>query len=84
LDTKSEQAILKELKATAENHTTLVIAHRLSTIVDADRILVLDDGCIVEQGAHAELLAADGQYALMWKLQQKEQRKAKQAALNGS
>ena len=69
------QAILKELKATAENHTTLVIAHRLSTIVDADRILVLEQGRVVEHGSHAELLAQQKVYASMWALQQKEQKK---------
>lgn len=75
LDTKSEQAILQDLKTTAENHTTLVIAHRLSTIVDADEILVLDKGRIVEQGQHQLLLEAKGTYAQMWALQQKEQKK---------
>jgi len=75
LDTKSEQAILKELKTTAENHTTLVIAHRLSTIVDADRILVLEQGRVVEHGNHTELLEQQGVYASMWALQQKEQKK---------
>ena len=75
LDSKSEQAILKELQNTAQNHTTLVIAHRLSTIVDADRILVLDKGKIVEFGSHNELLAQQGIYTQMWMLQQKEQKK---------
>jgi ATP-binding cassette subfamily B protein len=75
LDTKSERAILKDLKATAENHTTLVIAHRLSTIVDADEILVMEQGQIVEQGNHLQLLERDGIYAQMWLLQQKEEAK---------
>ena len=75
LDTKSEQAILADLKATAANHTTLVIAHRLSTIVDADEILVLDHGRIVEQGTHLRLLESQGIYAQMWALQQKEEQK---------
>jgi ABC-type transport system involved in Fe-S cluster assembly fused permease/ATPase subunit len=75
LDTKSEQAILKELKATAVNHTTLVIAHRLSTIVDADRILVLEQGKVLEHGSHIQLLEKQGLYASMWELQQKEQKK---------
>jgi ABC-type transport system involved in Fe-S cluster assembly fused permease/ATPase subunit len=73
LDTKSEQAILADLKATAANHTTLVIAHRLSTIVDADEILVMEHGRIVEQGTHAQLLESNGLYTQMWALQQKEE-----------
>jgi len=73
LDSKSEQAILKDLRATAANHTTLVIAHRLSTIVDADGILVLDNGRVIEQGSHHELLAQKGRYAHMWELQQQEE-----------
>ncbi|MCI0508080.1 MAG: ATP-binding cassette domain-containing protein, partial [Gammaproteobacteria bacterium] len=76
LDTKSERAILQDLKATAKNHTTLVIAHRLSTIVDADEIMVMDRGRIVEQGTHARLLESKGVYAQMWILQQKEQQKS--------
>lgn len=72
LDTHSEQAILESLKETARNHTTLVIAHRLSTIVDADRILVLDAGCIIEQGSHRALLESNGRYAEMWQMQLKE------------
>jgi len=73
LDSKSEQAILKELRTVALNRTTLVIAHRLSTIVDADQILVMDQGEIVERGTHRQLLEANGQYAKMWALQQQEQ-----------
>ena len=72
LDSQSEQAILKALKEVAEDHTALVIAHRLSTIVDADRIYVLDKGCIVEQGTHSELLANKQMYAELWALQQEE------------
>jgi ATP-binding cassette subfamily B protein len=72
LDSKSEQAILAALREIAEEHTSLVIAHRLSTIVDADRIIVLDQGRIVEQGAHDELLAAHGHYADLWRAQQKQ------------
>lgn len=72
LDTHSEQAILKSLSDAAKNHTTLVIAHRLSTIVDADSILVMGDGTILEQGSHESLLASGGKYAEMWQLQLKE------------
>ena len=73
LDSHSEQAILQALRAVAAEHTTLVIAHRLSTIVDADEILVLDQGRVCEQGSHRELLQHEGLYARMWALQQQEQ-----------
>jgi ATP-binding cassette subfamily B protein len=72
LDSRSEQAILAALHDAAADHTTLVIAHRLSTIVDADRILVVEGGRIVEQGTHQALLEREGIYANMWALQQKE------------
>ncbi|MDH5324790.1 MAG: ABC transporter ATP-binding protein/permease [Gammaproteobacteria bacterium] len=72
LDSKSEQAILEDLRQTATNHTTLVIAHRLSTIVDADYIMVLEQGRIAESGTHEDLLQNDGVYAQLWRLQQKE------------
>jgi ATP-binding cassette, subfamily B, heavy metal transporter len=72
LDSKSEQAIQAELDRIAHGHTTLVIAHRLSTIMDADQILVMDHGRIVERGTHQALLAQDGVYAQMWALQQQE------------
>jgi len=72
LDSKSEKAIQAELDRIAEGRTTLVIAHRLSTIMNADQILVLDGGRIVERGTHAQLLAQGGQYAAMWRLQQQE------------
>lgn len=74
LDSESEQAILDALREVAANHTTLVIAHRLSTIVDADQILVLEQGRIVEQGTHQQLLAQQASYAKMWQLQQQQKR----------
>ena len=72
LDTQTEQAIQETLAEVAENHTTLVIAHRLSTVVDADQILVMDRGRIVESGTHRKLLQAGGVYRDMWLLQQEE------------
>ena len=69
LDSKAEQAIQAQLKEIAKNRTTLVIAHRLSTIADAQQIIVLDHGKIVERGTHASLLAAHGLYAQMWERQ---------------
>ena len=73
LDSKSEQAILTALREVAEGHTSLVIAHRLSTIIDADKIVVLDHGRIVEQGSHEALLEQRGYYADLLFAQQKEQ-----------
>lgn len=72
LDSASERLILEAIKDIAREHTMLVIAHRLSTVVDADHILVLDQGEIVEQGNHASLLAQQGQYAHLWLMQQRE------------
>jgi ATP-binding cassette subfamily B protein len=69
LDTHTEKEIQASLRQISRNVTTLVIAHRLSTIVDADQILVLDHGRIVERGHHSELLAANGVYAAMWQRQ---------------
>jgi len=70
LDSKSEKAIQAELERIAQGRTTLVIAHRLSTVMDADQIIVLGQGRVVERGTHRELLAAGGEYARMWALQQ--------------
>ncbi|MCP5206551.1 MAG: ABC transporter ATP-binding protein/permease [Hahellaceae bacterium] len=72
LDSLSEGAILDAIREVSQHHTSLVIAHRLSTIVDADRILVLEDGKLIEQGTHAQLLAAGGTYQHMWQTQQRE------------
>jgi ABC-type transport system involved in Fe-S cluster assembly fused permease/ATPase subunit len=76
LDSKAEQAIQAQLKEIAKNRTTLVIAHRLSTVADAQQILVLDHGRIVERGTHQSLLAANGLYAQMWERQQARQDEA--------
>ncbi|WP_297323767.1 ABC transporter ATP-binding protein/permease [Nitrosomonas sp.] len=73
LDSESEKRIQAELKRIARNRTTLTIAHRLSTIADADQILVMDHGRIIEQGTHQQLLATNGTYAHMWELQQQEE-----------
>ena len=74
LDSNSEKQIQAELKRIAQNRTTLTIAHRLSTIADADQILVMKNGRIIEQGKHTELLAANKTYARMWALQQQAQK----------
>ncbi|WP_445990265.1 ABCB family ABC transporter ATP-binding protein/permease [Chromobacterium haemolyticum] len=73
LDSRTEKAIQRELVEISANRTTLIIAHRLSTIVDADQILVMEAGRVLEQGAHRELLERGGRYAEMWRLQQTEQ-----------
>ena len=78
LDSQAERAILAAMREVAEQHTTLVIAHRLSTVVDADEILVMENGRIAEQGGHIELLAADGIYTKMWQLQREEEREQAQ------
>ncbi len=75
LDSKSEQAILAALREIARGHTSLVIAHRLSTVVDADHIVVLDGGRIVEGGTHGALLQQEGRYAELWRAQQKHRGK---------
>ncbi len=73
LDSETEKSIQGELARIAQGHTTLVIAHRLSTVMDADQILVMDAGRIIERGAHRELLERNGAYAQMWALQQQEE-----------
>jgi ATP-binding cassette subfamily B protein len=80
LDTRTEQDIQAALRAAAHHRTTLVIAHRLSTVVDADEILVLDQGRVAERGTHYDLLARHGLYARMWALQAEQQREAEVVA----
>ena len=80
LDTHTEKEIQANLREVAVGRTTLVIAHRLSTIVDADQILVIDQGTIAERGTHAELLAAGGLYAAAWEKQQRVHALAEEAA----
>ncbi|MHA6965913.1 ABCB family ABC transporter ATP-binding protein/permease [Zobellella denitrificans] len=72
LDSRAEQGILQAIHEVSRGQSSLVIAHRLSTIVDADHILVMQDGRIIEQGTHAGLLAQGGSYAQMWLLQQQQ------------
>jgi ATP-binding cassette subfamily B protein len=74
LDTESEVAMQRAIDRLVENKTVVVVAHRLSTVVAADHILVLEDGSIVEQGHHTDLLAANGRYAAMWAAQQQARR----------
>ena len=70
LDSRNEQAVQAALDNASKGRTTMVIAHRLSTIVNADQILVMDDGAIIERGRHDELLLAQGAYAKLWAMQQ--------------
>ena len=72
LDSRAEKAIQAELERIAQGRTTLVIAHRLSTVMDADQIMVLGEGRVIERGTHNQLVEAQGEYARMWALQQQE------------
>ncbi|MFC7472735.1 ABCB family ABC transporter ATP-binding protein/permease [Dankookia sp. GCM10030260] len=80
LDTRTEQEIQAALRLVSANRTTLVIAHRLSTVVEADEIIVLQDGSIAERGTHGALIAADGLYAEMWRRQSEAVAMAEAAA----
>jgi len=84
LDSRTEKAIQYELAEISANRTTLIIAHRLSTIVDADTILVLDGGRVIEAGCHADLLSAGGRYSEMWRLQQEQRGEAAVACVSSS
>jgi ATP-binding cassette subfamily B protein len=79
LDSRTEAAIQETLRDVTRPHTTLVIAHRLSTVVDADQIVVLDEGRVAERGTHAQLLRKNGLYAEMWARQQSEREQADEA-----
>jgi ATP-binding cassette subfamily B protein len=83
LDSETEKSIQGELARIAQGHTTLVIAHRLSTVMDADQILVMEAGRIIERGGHRELLERNGAYAQMWALQQQEESQQQRAKVAG-
>ncbi len=74
LDSQSEASILNALNEISQGLTTVVIAHRLSTIIDADQILVLDQGRLLEQGNHQQLLEANGKYSELWQAQDKHKK----------
>lgn len=80
LDSKTEKIIQAELREVMKNRTSLTIAHRLSTIVDADEILVMEAGRIIERGRHEVLLAMRGHYAHMWEMQQQAMKDQAEAA----
>ena len=82
LDSHSEQEILKAIDEISGQRTSLVIAHRLSTIANSDNIIVLDKGCIVEQGKHDDLLQRNGRYAELWRIQQNEEPKNEELEKN--
>jgi ABC-type transport system involved in Fe-S cluster assembly fused permease/ATPase subunit len=84
LDTRTEKIIQGELDEVARERTTLVIAHRLSTIVNADEIIVMEHGRIVERGAHAQLLVHGGRYAALWAMQQQATREDEQRDASAS
>ncbi len=84
LDTETEQAIQESLNQVATDRTTLVIAHRLSTIVDADEILVLDQGAVIERGRHRDLLQAEGAYAALWRRQLRDDKEPDAALLRAA
>lgn len=83
LDTHTEREIQNSLRAVAKDRTALIIAHRLSTVIDADEIIVLSHGEIVERGHHSDLLALDGVYAGMWRQQQEAARRELEAEKSG-
>ncbi|XP_063421538.1 ATP-binding cassette sub-family B member 6-like isoform X1 [Mytilus trossulus] len=84
LDTKTERNIQSALERVCENRSTIIVAHRLSTIIHAHRILVLQEGEIIEQGSHEELLSANGLYSEMWSEQQTKKEDVDNASLNGT
>mmetsp|Transcript_23795 Transcript_23795/g.34890 ORF Transcript_23795/g.34890 Transcript_23795/m.34890 type:complete len:106 (+) Transcript_23795:1792-2109(+) len=75
LDTITEKSVQEALRILGQNRTVIVIAHRLSTVRDADNILVLDEGTIVQSGTHEELIAQNGQYRMLWESQSSDDMK---------
>ena len=78
LDTETEREIQGQLRALGQGRSVIMIAHRLSTVVDADLIMVLEKGVVVERGRHEDLVVAGGRYATMWARQMSEQERAAQ------